>query len=106
MKTDRGTLPSSWSRIMPLLYTRQPSRRLVPSPTAPGSRRSAQAMTLTGSFLVAQPSLADPNFRESVVLLLAHGDGGAYGIIVNRPVPVANLSVPLFLGGPCRSPGV
>lgn len=63
-------------------------------------------MTLTGSFLVAQPMLQDLNFREAVVLLLAHGEAGAYGIIVNRPVPVPNLAVPLFQGGPCHSPGV
>lgn len=63
-------------------------------------------MALTGSFLVAQSMLTDPNFREAVVLLLAHGEAGAYGVIVNRPVPIPNLAVPLFLGGPCHSPGI
>jgi putative transcriptional regulator len=35
--------------------------------------------------LVASPSLLDPNFRRSVVLLLEHGPEGALGVILNRP---------------------
>ncbi len=36
-----------------------------------------------GRFLVAAREMVDPNFSESVVLLLSHGDGGAMGLIVN-----------------------
>jgi len=61
---------------------------------------------LTGSFLVARPVLRDPNFRQSVVLVLEHGDGGALGVIVNRPVPAKELPMPVFMGGPCQSPGL
>jgi putative transcriptional regulator len=35
--------------------------------------------------LVAAPSLVDPNFDRSVVLMLEHGEGGALGIVLNRP---------------------
>lgn len=38
-----------------------------------------------GTFLVANPGMLDPNFAESVVLLLEHGDDGAMGLVVNRP---------------------
>jgi putative transcriptional regulator len=35
--------------------------------------------------LVAAPSLVDPNFDRTVVLMLEHGDTGALGIVLNRP---------------------
>lgn len=45
------------------------------------------ADSLMGKFLIAMPSLGDPNFRRSVVLLGAHSlEEGAFGLIVNRPL--------------------
>jgi putative transcriptional regulator len=44
--------------------------------------------------LVAGPALEDPNFRRTVVLLLASGAAeGALGVVLNRPneVPVGSL---------------
>jgi putative transcriptional regulator len=41
-----------------------------------------------GVLLVASERLGDPRFRESVVLVLEHGPGGALGVIVNRPTDV------------------
>ncbi len=35
-------------------------------------------------FLVAVPQLEDPNFKQSVVLLLQQSDEGALGIVINR----------------------
>ena len=41
---------------------------------------------LTGRLLVAAPQLRDQDFfGRSVVLLLAHGDEGALGLVLNRP---------------------
>lgn len=41
--------------------------------------------SLAGSLLIAMPSLADPNFWRSVVLLGVHSDEeGAFGLVVNR----------------------
>jgi putative transcriptional regulator len=66
-----------------------------------------------GTLLVAGPSLEDPNFRRTVVLLLAFGAAeGALGVVLNRPndVPVGeilpgwgDLTAPpdsMFVGGP------
>lgn len=39
---------------------------------------------LAPAFLVAVPQLQDPNFRQSVVLLLQQNEDGALGIVVNR----------------------
>jgi putative transcriptional regulator len=65
-----------------------------------------------GMLLVAAPELDDPNFAESVVLLVYHDDNGSLGIFVNRPTnlrpsrvfpdiaPLARYEDDLFLGGP------
>ena len=41
--------------------------------------------SLRGRFLIAGKNLRDPNFYQSVVLLVEHGEGGAMGVVVNRP---------------------
>jgi putative transcriptional regulator len=41
---------------------------------------------LTGSLLVAQPHLRDPNFRRTVVFMVQHNAKGALGLVVNRPM--------------------
>jgi putative transcriptional regulator len=40
--------------------------------------------TLKGQFLLAMPSLVDPNFHQSVTCICEHNDSGAMGIIINR----------------------
>lgn len=46
-----------------------------------------------GSLLVASRELLDPNFHQSVVLVLENGEDGAVGLVVNRrsPVPLSTL---------------
>jgi putative transcriptional regulator len=68
-----------------------------------------------GAFLVASPSLADPNFRHTVLLIVEHGARGTLGVIVNRSTEVSlsqvlpDLTVlkgtgyRLFQGGPVAS---
>lgn len=67
-----------------------------------------------GIFLVAAPSLRDPNFRQTVVLLCEHGAEGALGVVVNRPTAMSvSEALPqmpvlegqrhvLFSGGPVQ----
>lgn len=50
---------------------------------------------LTGQFLIATPSMPDIRFAHSVVLLCAHSDQGAMGIIINKPMP--DLRLPTLL---------
>jgi putative transcriptional regulator len=40
--------------------------------------------SLKGQLLVAGPTLIDPNFRRTVVLVGEHSDDGALGVILNR----------------------
>jgi putative transcriptional regulator len=41
-------------------------------------------MELTGKLLIAMPGMEDPRFQRSVILLCAHSDEGAMGLIVNK----------------------
>ena len=41
---------------------------------------------LTGKLLLATPALVDPNFHRTVVLLCAHNEDGAFGLVINRPL--------------------
>lgn len=63
-------------------------------------------MSLAGSFLVARSSLRDPNFSRTVIFLMAHNEDGAFGLVVNRVSGTEGLPWPLYVGGPCPSPGL
>lgn len=71
-----------------------------------------------GRLLVSSPTLLEPTFRRTVVLLLEHNDDGALGLVLNRasamrvaePLPgwshlVAEPPV-VFHGGPVEVSGV
>lgn len=62
--------------------------------------------SLAGKFLVARPILQDPNFVRTVVLILQHGAEGAFGLVINRPVPTKDLPFPIYVGGPCKMDGM
>ena len=49
-------------------------------------RRKISRDTLAGTLLLAHPSMRDPNFRRSVVLMSAHNAEGAMGVVLNRPL--------------------
>lgn len=71
---------------------------------------------LTGKMLIAMPGMRDPRFEHSVILVCAHSDDGAMGLVVNRPLPeigftdllaqlgidtgAATLDIPVRFGGP------
>jgi putative transcriptional regulator len=62
--------------------------------------------SLQGKLLVSSPSLLDPNFRKTVVLVAHHDDDGAMGLVLSRPSEVAAAdAVPLLEGLPgCDDP--
>jgi putative transcriptional regulator len=49
---------------------------------------------------VATPSLRDPSFVRTVVLVVEHGESGSLGFVVNRPSPVRFGEVAMALGMP------
>src|SRR5262245_66436955 len=75
--------------------------------------------SLTGQLLIASPTMGDPRFLQTVILMVQHDRNGALGIIINRPLgdrPLAQLlealgdndprvagTVRIFAGGPVQS---
>lgn len=41
--------------------------------------------SIRGKLLIAGPTLEDPNFRRTVVLVVEHSEEGALGLVLNRP---------------------
>ena len=82
----------------------------------PGSDEAPARPSLAGQLLVAAPSMGDPSFKRTVILIVQHGPGGAFGIVINKPIgeqPLASVfkalgqkegnvtgSVRIFSGGP------
>ena len=74
--------------------------------------------SLRGQLLVAGPTLLDPNFHRTVVLVCEHDDDGAMGLVLNRPSPIlAQQAIPeltgaldtddcLWIGGPVQTTSV
>src|SRR5205807_7194741 len=75
------------------------------SPSSP-LRRWSIMTSLAGSFLVARPILQDPNFAQTVVLILRHNGEGAFGLVINRPAEAEGVPFPVFVGGPCPASGL
>jgi putative transcriptional regulator len=44
------------------------------------------ATYLNNQFLIAMPGMEDPNFAHTVTLVCEHGEQGALGIVINRPL--------------------
>ncbi len=84
---------------------------------APGGEKAEKELA-QGKFLVADRRLMDPNFRETVVLLIRYGPEGAMGLVVNRPIQVKLSAIfpdvkelnqseeTLYLGGPVEPGGI
>ena len=70
--------------------------------------------SFAGKLLVASPQLLDTIFSRSVVLVCVHDENGAFGLVLNRPLPVgvpealpdwaerASEPAVMFAGGPVQ----
>ncbi len=74
---------------------------------------------LEGRFLIAMPGIGDDRFHRSVILICAHSDQGAMGLVINQPAESisfdelleqldieqneATASTPIRIGGPVES---
>ena len=82
-----------------------------------GYRQSAIDSVQPGSLLLAGTDLLEPIFRRTVVYVVENNDGGALGVVINRPTetPIAvglpqwaDLCAPsdvFYLGGPVKLEG-
>ena len=77
--------------------------------------KKIDARDLSGMFLIAVPSLKDPHFERSVILICDHTKDGAFGLIINRIllssfIPLSSgmdikeciMDLPVFCGGPVK----
>ncbi len=74
--------------------------------------------SLRGQLLIAGPTLLDPNFARTVVLIGEHNEDGALGVVLNRPsettvgeaVPdledLTDADDPVHVGGPVQPSAV
>jgi putative transcriptional regulator len=73
--------------------------------------------SLKGQLLIATPHLIAPFFTRSVILMLAHDEQGALGVMINHPIDATVSDIaqnvfdepfawdkPLLLGGPVTGP--
>lgn len=107
---------SGWILLTGVLIFGVASHPGAPPPSRPTGLAISTAWTAPlrlakGKLLVAREQMIDPNFAESVVLLLEYGEEGAMGLIVNRPTEVSlsdvleidgaeRLAEPIYIGGP------
>lgn len=65
----------------------------------------------TGTLLIAEPFLKDPNFMRTVILLCEHQDEGSFGFVLNRELgstledllpDLTRLHIPVYYGGPVQ----
>ena len=65
----------------------------------------------TGTLLIAEPFLKDPNFMRTVILLCEHQEEGSFGFVLNREFgstledlmpDVTRLNIPVYYGGPVQ----
>lgn len=61
--------------------------------------------SLAGSLLVARPTLDDGFFGRTVILMLQHGPGGAFGLVLNRVASAKEFPFTVHVGGPCKFNG-
>lgn len=55
---------------------------------------------------MATPLIADPTFERTVVLVLAHGSEGAFGLVLNRPTDASVDEVVPAWSSAAAAPGV
>jgi putative transcriptional regulator len=55
--------------------------------------------SLTGQLLIAAPTIGDPRFAHTVILMVRHDKEGALGIVINRPVGERSIAALLEATG-------
>ncbi len=78
-----------------------------------------QNTNLTAHFLIAMPAMQDPYFSKTLTYICQHGEQGALGVVVNRPIDLSlqdlfeqigmelhqqdYVDLPVYFGGPVQT---
>jgi len=54
----------------------------------PDTVRMDEANSLSNHFLIAMPTLDDPNFHHTTTYICEHNEDGALGVVINRPLEI------------------
>lgn len=65
-----------------------PKQSSSSSAESQASKSTRFGQSLRNHFLIAMPSLSDPNFAQTITYICDHGPDGAMGLIVNRPMDI------------------
>jgi len=77
---------------------RLPQNRLDGAGCLQDTMAMVKTESLSNHFLIAMPSLEDPNFHHTTTYICEHDENGALGIIINRPLKM-NLGEILIAEG-------
>jgi putative transcriptional regulator len=109
-----ANLSSVSATLLREIYEPESRPHILP---APGGGQAEDELA-QGKFLVADSRLRDPNFRETVVLLIRYGPDGTMGLVINRPLQMKLSKLfpdvkelqqskkTLYLGGPVEPGGL
>ncbi len=94
------------------------SPAVPPEPGSSGPGPAPHGPSFTGQLLIASPGIGDPRFHRAVILVVQHDEGGALGIVINRPIAERSIAsllealgqdsagvtgdLRIFYGGPVR----
>ncbi len=54
----------------------------------PDTRNMIETESLSNHFLIAMPTLEDPNFHHTTTFICEHDADGALGVVINRPLEI------------------
>jgi putative AlgH/UPF0301 family transcriptional regulator len=102
--------PNTWLRASAPAAAALPSHNRQPASFLPIQFNNPQNLGV-GKLLVASRGLGDPNFAETVILLVHYDEKGVVGLVLNRrtDVPLSRVldlkaakdrSDPIYIGGP------
>jgi len=83
-----GLLATSAGKAVSLVLKPLEMEGVYVSASYPLQRPRSASKPAKGKFLVASRDLADPNFVETVILLLDYNEKGAMGVVINRNADV------------------
>src|SRR5947209_1719040 len=88
LRSKGADLPSWWHRIVLFAAAFAAGAMLC----ATGRSAAQPPPSVAGQLLVASPSIGDPRFAHTVIVVARHDHDGAFGIVINRLVGETSLA--------------